>query len=488
MGNHQSILCAVDLGASNGRVMLGKFDGDQIDLEEIHRFPNRAVQVENRQYWDILNIFNAIKDGLCKIGEKNKIASMGVDTWGVDFGFIDKDGYLMGNPIAYRSQCWDGEMENALNVVTREEVYQRTGVQFLTPNTLFQLYSLRNSKMMNNAHRFLMMPDLLNYWLTGRIANSYTDATTTQFLNPHNRQYDLDLLKKLNIRTDIFPEIILPGTVLDNVSSQFAKSIHKTPFPVVVPACHDTAAAVAATPLKSKLSAYISSGTWSLVGVEVENAIITEKSFMQNFTNEGGVNNTIRFLKNIFGLWLIQECKRKWAEGGNSYSWDEIIEGAENAKPLQCVINPDDDLFFNPADMPFEIQQFCRKNGHFVPETHGEIVRCIFESLAMKYRWVIERIQEIAGFEVDCIHIVGGGSQNKFLCQQTANATGKMVYAGPVEAAALGNMLMQAIALGLISSISEARAVIKKSFVIQEYEPKASEMWDDAYQKFISTL
>jgi len=476
-------LAAIDLGASSGRVMLAKFDGERLSLEEAHRFPNGPVRVHDHLYWDVLHLFDEIKTGLGKAAMLAPLSSLGLDTWGVDFGLLDRDGRLVSNPFHYRDPHTNDVMEKVFEAVSRDEIFERTGLQFIQFNSVFQLYAMLGAAALEAAKTFLMMPDLFNFWLTGRMANEYSEATTTQFYNHHTRLYDLDLLGKLGLPTDIYPEIVPSGTLLGPLTSDVASETGLGTLPVIAPACHDTGSAVAAVPIQNERAVYISSGTWSLIGVEVREPVITQKSKAYNFTNEGGAYGTIRLLKNVAGMWLAQECRRSWAAKGGAYSWDDMTQLAAGGEAFQSFVDPDHPDFLNPEDMPTAIQTFCSRTGQPTPDSHAAILRCIFESLALKYRWVIGCLEEMLGYELEVIHIIGGGSQNGLLCQWTADAVGKPVVAGPVEATAIGNALVQAISLGYLDSLVDGRALVVKSFPLETYEPRAMGCWDEAFTR-----
>lgn len=478
-------LAAVDLGASSGRVMLARFDDDRLTLEEVHRFWNGATQAHDHLYWDALRLFDEIKTGLGKAGQAAPLASLGLDTWGVDFALLDHDDELVGNPFHYRDPRTNGLVEQVCAIAGREEIFARTGIQFMQINSLYQLFAMRNSAALERAACFLMIPDLFNFWLTGRKANEYTNASTTQFLNASTRQFDRELLGKLGLPTEIYPEIIQPGAQLGSLLAPVAQMVGLPRLPVIAPACHDTGSAVAAAPLENPQAAYISSGTWSLIGVETRQPVITPQSLACNFTNEGGVDGTFRLLKNTAGMWLAQECRRVWAAQGRDYSWQDLTALVESAQPFQALLDPDHPDFLNPTDMPSAVQSYCARSGQTVPESHAAILRCIFESMALKYRRVLSHLEELLGNRLETIHIIGGGSQNRLLCQWTADATGKTVLAGPVEATALGNALVQAIALGHLNSLESGRQLIRRAFPLQAYIPAAGEGWERAYEQFI---
>jgi len=481
---------AFDLGAESGRVVAGLLEGNRLRLEEVHRFPNSPVRVLDSLHWDVLRLFSEMKRGLrmCIHQFGPDLASIGLDTWGVDFALLDRDDRLIGNPYHYRDPRTDGMMEEAFRRVPREEIFARTGIQFMQLNTLYQLLAmaLRCSAQLESAHRLLMMPDLLNFWLTGQKVCEFTEATTSQFYDPRAGDWARDMLDRLGIPSHILGEIVPPGAVLGPLLPSVAEEIGLSDVPVIAPACHDTGSAVAAVPFESATGkgCYLSSGTWSLMGVEVADPIITPQSLEYNFTNEGGVCDTFRLLKNIMGLWLVQECRRVWAREGESYSYDELTRMAEQAAPFVALVNPDDPAFLHPADMPAEIRAFCARTGQPVPEDKGTMIRCVLESLALTYRSTMGKLEAMLGRELEVIHIVGGGSQNRLLCQFTADATQRPVLAGPVEATAIGNVVMQALALGEFASLQEARAVVRSSFDVVHYQPGDPAPWDAAYERF----
>jgi rhamnulokinase len=486
----QAVFIAVDLGAESGRVLAGKLSEGRFELEEIHRFPNGPVRIGDHIYWDVLRLWTEVKNGLALAVQKygSQVASIGVDTWGVDYALLDSNDELVGNPYHYRDRRTEGMFEVAFQKVPRDEIYRRTGIQFMRLNTLYQLLSMvvQKSPQLKIAKTFLMMPDLFHFWLSGEKVNEFTEATTTQFYDPSKGDWAKSMLRKLGIPTRILNCPIVPaGTVLGELRQHVADEVRAThQIKVVAPASHDTASAVAATPLSDENAVYISSGTWSLVGMEIREPIITDKSLAFNFTNEGGVYGTFRFLRNVTGMWLIAECRRIWAREGNEFTYDQLTQMAAEAQPFKCFVDPDDPRFLAPENMLDAIRSFCRDTNQPEPETVGEFVRCCLEGLALKYRWVIERLEELTGKTVSTIHIVGGGSQNWLLNQFTADATGKLVQAGPVEATATGNALVQAIALGYLGSHAELREVVRNSFPLRTFEPKPDERWQQAYERF----
>jgi rhamnulokinase len=483
---------AIDLGAESGRAILATLDNGQLSLTDIHRFPNGPVRLPDGLHWDILRLWSEIKTALQIATHKHnaQLAGIGIDTWGVDYGLLDRTGALIGNPHHYRDRRTDGMVEEAFKRLPRERIFDLTGIQFMQLNTLYQLFSMavQQSPSLQIAETFLTTPDLLNYWLSGRKTCEFTMATTTQCYNPREHAWSKPLLDALSIPQRIFPEVVQPGTVLGAVQPEIAEELGCGRVPVIAPACHDTGSAVAAVPAENKNFAWISSGTWSIMGAEASDPIVNAASLKYNFTNEGGVNDTWRFSKNIMGLWLIQECRRTWARAGEELSYAEITQLAAEAEPFRSIIDVDAADFFQPGDMPARIQTYCEHTQQSVPETKGALVRCALESLALKYHWVLDRLEEMLGYRLDPIHIIGGGTQNRLLNQLTADATNRSVVAGPIEATAIGNVLMQAVALGHLQAVDEARAVVRHSFKPETYEPRFSAKWDEAYSKLLAML
>lgn len=481
---------AFDLGAESGRAVLGRLDGGTLNLSTLYRFPNGPVRVLGSDFWDALRLFQELQEGLRLYRDQHGEAldGIGLDTWGVDFALLDKDDRLLGNPHHYRDARTEGMLEAAWAVVPREEIFERTGIQFMEINTLYQLLAMRRSgdPTLEAARTLLMMPDLFNYWLTGVKTCEFSDATTTQCFDPRAGDWARDLLGRLDLPTDIFQDVVAPGTVLGTLRAELADEVGVGQVPVIAPACHDTGSAVAAVPAEGEDFAYISSGTWSLMGVEVREPVITADSLAFNLTNEGGVCGTYRLLKNIMGLWLVQECRRTWAAEGREYSYDELTHLAAEAPAFGPLVDPDAHDFLRPGDMPARIRAFCERCGQPAPATHGEIVRSALESLALRYRWVLEKLEVMLGRRLNTIHIVGGGSQNRLLCQLAADATRRPVVAGPVEATAAGNVLMQALARGRLGTLDEVREVVRRSFDVVRYEPHAAEGWDEAYARFLA--
>lgn len=466
---------AVDLGAESGRVMAVHFDGRKLGVEQLHRFPNGAVEVHGTLYWDFLRLWSEIQHGI-EIGKSHDPVGIGVDTWGVDFALLDKDGELLGNPVCYRDDRTIGMMEAAFSQLPKEQIFARTGIQFMRINTLYQMMSLvdRNAAQLEMARTFLMAPDLLNYWLTGQKANEYTISTTSQMLDAQTRCWATDMLGSLGIPTDIFPEIIQPGTRLGEYQG----------IPVFASACHDTASAVAATPTETSEYGYISSGTWSLVGIESKQPYLGPDALVANVTNEGGLYGRVRMLSNVAGLWLVQQCRATWQKEGQEYEYSELVELAEEAPALKGFIDPNAPEFVVPGDYPALVRAYCERTGQPVPESKGAVIRTVLESLALEYRTVFDRLTALTGKEIEVIHILGGGSQNQLLNQMTADATGKPVVAGPVEATVTGNALVQLISMGEISGLKEAREVVMGSGELSHYEPQERAVWEEAYQRY----
>lgn len=491
MGSTNNYL-AFDLGAESGRAVLGRLADRRLELSTVRRFPNGPVRVLDSYHWDVLRLFREIQDGLALYRREHPedLDGIGLDTWGVDFALLDGGGRLLGNPYHYRDPRTEGMLEAAFGVVEREEIFAQTGIQFMEINTLYQLLSMARSgdPALEAARTLLMMPDLLNYWLTGEITCEFSDATTTQCFNPRTRDWARDLLERLGLPTGIFRQVTPPGTVIGELRREIAEEAGLGAVPVVAPACHDTGSAVAAVPASGEDFCYLSSGTWSLMGVEVAEPVITAESLAANFTNEGGVCGTFRLLKNIMGLWLVQECRRTWASEGEEYSYGELTQFAAEAPAFGPLVDPDAHEFLRPGDMPARIREFCARTGQPVPRTVGEVVRCALESLALKYRWVLEKLEGMLGRRLGTIHIVGGGSQNELLCQLAADATGRGVAAGPVEATAAGNVLMQALARGRLGSLAEVREVVRGSFDVVHYTPRPHEGWEGAYERFLTLV
>lgn len=477
----------VDLGAESGRCMLGRFDGERVQLQEVHRFANTPVRISTGLHWDALRLFHEIKHGLGECGRQSggTLAGIGVDTWGVDCALLGDDGALLGNPVCYRDTRTAHMLTEAFRRMPRAEIFEQTGIQFMPINALYMLLALQTggSSILDSAATFLMMPDLFNYWLCGRKACEFTDTTTAQLVNPRTRAWATPLIEAFGFPRQIFPELVEPGTVLAPLLSEVAAEIGVQGVPIIAPGTHDTASAVAAVPAQAASYAYISSGTWSLVGVEVAQPVINPQALQFNLTNEGGVAGTFRLLKNVAGLWLVQESRRDWALRGEDFTYAQLAAMAEAAAPFGAVLDPDAPDFAYAGAMPAKIAAYCQRTRQSVPESKGALLRCIFESLALKQRYVLERIVQVNARQPTVIHIVGGGSQNQLLCQLTADACQLPVVAGPVEATALGNVLVQAMAVGLLSSLADVRAVVRRSVTLAEYQPRQSAGWDVAYAR-----
>ncbi len=487
---------AVDLGASGGRVLCGAFDGQRLAIDELHRFPNGPVSVGPRLYWDLLQLWTQVQKGLTLAAARGEpIQSVGVDSWGVDFGLLGPGDELLGNPVHYRDRRTEGIFEYAFARVPRSEIFRQTGLQFMPFNTLFQLLAMQRegSALLPAARRLLMIPDLFHWLLTGIGSAEYTNATTTQLLDPVVGQWSSQLCQQFQLPRELLGEILPAGTRLGALRESVARDTGLSGVEVVLPPTHDTASAVVAVPADSAAGrpidwCYISSGTWSLLGAELPRPVLTERCQALNFTNEGGVEGTTRLLKNITGLWLVQECRRVWAGQGRDFSWEELVRLADTAPPRRWLIDPDDARFAAPGDMPAAIQAACRESGQAEPRSEGEIIRACLDSLALKCRRVLEWLEELAGGPMRVIHIVGGGAQNHQLCQATADACGRPVLAGPVEATALGNLLVQAMAAGAIGSLAQARQVVRQSVTLDHYEPRETAAWDEAYGRFLKLL
>lgn len=484
---------AVDLGAESGRMLRGRFDGERVSLDEIHRFTNEPVQITSGLHWDVLRIIGEVKAGLRKVAREAKgLESVGVDSWAVDFALLDRDGALLSNPHHYRDGRTEGMMEKAFQRVSREKIYRTTGIQFIPINTLYQLLALRTqgSPLLDAADGLLLIPDLVNYWLTGERACEFTNATTTQLYGLDVGGWAWELMETMGLPTGIFPEIVPPATELGALLPEVADEVGLGTKPsVTAVASHDTASAVVAVPAEGADFAYISSGTWSLVGVETPQPAATPEAMRANFTNEGGFGGRTRLLKNVMGLWLLQECRRTWAREGRDYSYEELGRLAEVVPAFGPLVDPDHPSFLPPGDMPARLRRFCKATGQEPPEGPGEVARCVFESLALKYRTAVEQAREISGRPVGTVHVVGGGAQNALLCRLTADATGLPVLAGPVEATALGNVMVQAQARGRVGSLEEMRAVVRRSVEVRPHEPGGDvDRWAESAERFSGIL
>lgn len=484
---------AVDLGAESGRVMAGHFDGSKVRLEQFRRFPNGPIRLAGTLRWNLIGLWDEIQKGLQQAasGMKSDAISVGVDTWGVDYVLMNKQNELLGTAWNHRDSRTDGMMQKAFQKVPRAKMFSETGMQFMQINSLFQLLAMQESdpELLAAADCFLMVPDFFHWCLSGSRVVEFTNATTSQMLNATSRDWAFDMLRNLELPTDMLPEVVAPGTNLGCLRPGVADYTGLGKLNVVAPATHDTGAAVAAVPTAHTGTpnwAYLSSGTWSLLGVEVDEAILTEEALKRNVTNEGGVDGTYRVLKNIMGLWLVQRCKVAFAARGKDIDYAELTRLAADAPAFRSIVDPDQNCFLGPPDMTVAIAEECKRTGQPVPETEGQFVRCALESLALKYRAVVGWLEGLTGTGIEVIHIVGGGCQNQLLNQFASDACGRPVIAGPVEATALGNVLIQARSSGDVSSLSEIREVVRRSEEIGEYNPQNKDAWDDAWGRFVS--
>ncbi|MBQ7687918.1 MAG: rhamnulokinase [Clostridia bacterium] len=479
---------AFDFGASSGRAILGCFDGEKITLEEVHRFSNDPVSVNGVFYWDVLRLFHEIKQGLLKAKAAGGFDSVGIDTWGVDFGLLDEDGRLLENPVHYRDARTTGYIGKSAAYIAPERLYGITGIQFMECNTCFQLLSLKENRpeLLKRAKHLLFMPDLLSYFLTGKMVSEYSIATTSGMIDIQKHDWSDEILSALGLERELFEPIVKTGAVIGKLSDALCEELGLPAADVIAVAGHDTQSAITAVPCAEGDFAFISSGTWSLFGTEPDAPIINETSMRYNFTNEGGYDYVTGFLKNICGLWLIQESRRQWKREGKEYSFAELEKLALESAPFACFIDPDAPQFASPGDLPGRIRDYCRQTGQHVPRTTGEVVRCIYESLAMKYRQVFAGLQDCTGKRFSQINIVGGGTKDGLLCAMAACACGVPVYAGPTEATVLGNVAMQLIAQGELPDIRSARVCIADSTALKHYAPKDEALWAAAYEAFLA--
>lgn len=481
-----------DLGASSGRAMLGVLEDEKLELVEIHRFVNQMQRINGHYFWNIFSLFNELKTGLKKCVKEHGIQpeSIGIDTWGVDFVHLSKEGLILSLPFAYRDSRTNTSMDDLFQVIPQEEVYAQTGIQFMQFNSLFQLFSMvkDQSSLLEITDSILFMPDALNYLFSGVKKSEFSIASTSQMIVPGTCTWNTGLLEKAGIPTHILNEIILPGTILGNIQPEVAEETGSKSVPVIAVAGHDTGSAIVSVPSALNNFAYISSGTWSLMGIESKQPIVSAQTQQLNFTNEGGVDGTTLFLKNIMGMWLIQEVQRVWEDEGVKYSWTEMVGLARKSEPFKFLINPDDTMFLNPRDMVQAVRDFCYQTAQGTPQNHGETIRCIYDSLALKYRYTLEQIGDVSDQLIEVIHIIGGGANNHFLNQLTADATGLPVIAGPTEATAIGNILIQAKALGYVGSLSEIRRIIANSFDLVHFIPSDELDWDEAYNKYLRII
>ena len=479
---------AFDLGATSGRSILGTIEHDRLQMKELTRFPNQIIQIGEHFHWNIYSLFEHLKAGLVAAKKEGvEITSIGIDTWGVDFALIAEDGSILGAPYAYRDPHTVGAPEKYFEIVPREKVYDLTGIQVMNFNSLYQLFALSqaNNSLLRATKEILFMPDALAYMLTGNKVVEYTIASTSQILNPRTKQFEAELLEKAGVSATILGEIVMPGHEIGTLRDDLAEESELGKVKVVAVAGHDTGAAVAAVPASNENFAYLSSGTWSLMGIEVKNAIINEETFALNFTNEGGVEGTTRFLKNITGMWLLEQCLKEWKKEGITYAYEKLVQMADTVPAFQSMLDTDHASFANPVCMTSAIVEYCAATGQTAPSNHAEFVRCIFESLSLKYKYVINILKELAPFPIEKLHVIGGGSKNPLLNQWTANSIGIPVVAGPSEATAIGNIMIQAKAAGCVDSLQEMRQIIGESVQLDEFLPQDAEIWAEAYKKFV---
>ena len=480
---------AFDLGATSGRSILGTIENGRLQMKELTRFPNQILQIGNHFHWNIYSLFEHLKAGLVAAKKEGvEITSIGIDTWGVDFAMIAEDGSILGAPFAYRDPHTVGAPEKYFEIVPREKVYDLTGIQVMNFNSLYQLFALKQAEnsLLKATKEILFMPDALAYMLTGNKVVEYTIASTSQILNPRTKQFEAELLEKAGVSPSILGKIVMPGHEIGTLRDDLAEESELGKVKVVAVAGHDTGAAVAAVPALNENFAYLSSGTWSLMGIEVKEAIINNETFTLNFTNEGGVEGTTRFLKNITGMWLLEQCLKEWKKEGITYAYEKLVHMADTVPAFQSMLDTDHASFGNPASMTKAIIDYCETTGQTAPSSHAEFVRCIFESLSLKYKYVINILKELAPFPIEKLHVIGGGSKNPLLNQWTANSIGIPVIAGPSEATAIGNIMIQAKAAGCVDSLQEMRQIIGESVQLDEFLPQNSELWAEAYKKFLA--
>ena len=481
---------AFDFGASSGRAIIGCFDGDKITLEEVHRFSNDPVSVGGTVYWDVLRLFYEIKQGIIKAKIAGGFDSIGIDTWGVDFGLIDSEGKLMENPVHYRDARTVGLVDEAFKTMPKEQLYGITGIQFMELNTLFQIISLKKYRpwMLERADKMLFMPDLFGYMLTGKMCAEYSIASTSQLIDLDKKTWSKEILDAFGIKESVFAPLVQPGTVLGELSKEVCEECGVDPVPVISVCGHDTQSAITSVPCEDGDFAFLSSGTWSLFGTELDKPIVNETSMNINITNEGGFDGSTGFLKNIIGLWLIQESRRQWKREGKEYSYADLEKLALAAEPFKCFIDPDAPEFVPHGNIPERVREFCRRTGQYVPETVGEIMRCIYESLAMKYRLTFEKLRECTERDYPVIHVIGGGTKDGLLCQMTANSCDRTVKAGPIEATVMGNVAVQLMSDGSVENIGQARKIVAASSELKTFEPKDTDKWAKAYEDFLKIV
>ena len=487
--NYKRIL-AFDFGASSGRAILGTLKDGKIEMKEIHRFSNDTVSVCGTVYWDILRLFFEIKAGITKAVAEGGFDAISIDTWGVDFGLLDKNGKLLGNPVHYRDLRTEGIPEEVFATVPKDELYRLTGIQFTRINTLYQLMymKLKEPEIFAQAEKMLMIPDLFSYMLTGEMHEEATIASTSNIYDANSKNWNYELIEKLGLPKKIFADIIEPGTVYGMLSDEICEELGCEKVPVIAVATHDTASAVASVPSVENDFVYISSGTWSLFGIETEAPIMTDEASQYNFTNEGGFAGTVRFLKNITGLWLIQESRRQWRREGTEVGFDQLEKEALASEPFRCYIDVDDPLFETPGNLPRRVKEYCEKTGQYVPANRGEIMRCIYQSLAMKYRYTFDLLKKLGDKDYSHINIVGGGTKDGLLCQMASNVCGRQIFAGPIEATALGNIAVALFALDELKSFKDIRKVVSDSTDLKVFSPTDTEAWDEAYKNYLKVM
>ncbi len=491
MSENNSFL-AFDYGAESSRAVCGTINNKKLHLQEIHRFKTGMLPMNNHFYWNIYRFYEemirALK--LCTLKKNIQPASVGIDTWGVDYGFLAEDDSLVRIPYAYRDLQVTEAMPDFHRMIPPEKIYSLTGISMQPFNSLYHLHAMNrnNDLALKTGKRLMFIPDLLNFMLSGEKKTEFTFATTSQLYNPFKADWEGELLSAVGLDRSFMNEIIQPGQIMGNLKDEVCRQTGLKHANLSSVCSHDTGSAIVAVPAEGKDWAYISSGTWSLMGLELEKPLVNEKTLAYNFSNEGGAGGTFRFLKNIMGLWLLQQCQLKWAASGRDYDYPGLIDKAVKARPFKAFIDPDYEKFFNPADMPAEIDDFCRLSSQEKPATEGEFVRVILESLALKYRHVLDQLTEVSGREINTIHIIGGGTRNKMLCQFTANATGRKVIAGPAEGTAAGNILMQSMAHGLTRSSDDIREIVRNSFDLDAYIPEDTVKWEKAYENFLKIL
>ncbi len=482
---------AVDLGATSGRTIIGTIENGKMSLEELTRFDNNLIETGGHFYWDIFALYNEVINGLRLVAKRQiEIQSIGIDTWGVDFVCVGSDGAILRNPLAYRDPHTVGKMEEYFEkIISRDEVYNITGIQFMNFNSLFQLYAMDEAEntALRNADKVLFVPDALSYMLTGNAVCEYTIASTSQMLDPRTKDLDSRLVESVGLKRGQFGEMVNPATVIGTITEEVQKMTGLGAVPVIAVAGHDTGSAVAAVPAANEKFAYLSSGTWSLMGIETQDAIINARSFDLNFTNEGGIEGTTRFLKNICGMWIYERCRKEWKDA-EGLGHAELQSAAMECEPFRSLINPDDPIFANPASMVDAITTYCEKTNQPIPQGYAQTCRCIFDSLALRYRQVFAWLKEFADFDINVLHIIGGGSKNEYLDQFTANSCGVTVLAGPQEGTAIGNIMLQAKAAGMVGDIWEMRRIIADSLELKRFEPQDKEIWDAAYEKYLDIV